>query len=429
MKKITYKNTDETVYYEKLSNGLEIFMYPSDTAKNFYLTFSVKFGSIDTEFKKNNEKNYTQIPNGTAHFLEHQMFQEESGHTVFEYFAELGSSVNAFTTYGFTCYEVVASDNFKENLNYLLDYVQNPVFKEKSVSKEKGIIKEEIKMYDNIPSSVLNFGLENNLNVVDKHKYTISGTIDDIAGISAEILEDTYNTFYYPGNMFIVLTGKFSPLEALGIIKENQSSKEFNYAPKKVTRKKVSEPMEVCTPYECLEMDVSVPKIKIAYKLDKNKFKSYSALELKIYLSAILDIKFGPTSDLFEKLNGENLIMWNLYTAREIRDDYILITFETETKYKEQVIDLIKQELKNIRISKEELERQKKYNIANFILHFDDIIRVAEDIQDDFLENGRIVDELMDYYENMNLSSINTIAKKLSGGIETIFYIDKIPVQ
>lgn len=425
MKKIKFAKTDEVVYYEKLDNGLEVYMYPKDTAKNFYLTFNVKFGSVDTKFKVEGDKHYSEIPQGTAHFLEHQMFQEEGSHTAFEKFSRLGSSVNAFTTYNYTSYEVIASDNFKENLEILLDYVQNPVFKANSVAKEKGIIKEEIKMYDNTPEAVLNFGLEYNLNVSDNHKYTISGREEDIKEITPEILEFTYDTFYNPGNMFMVLTGKFSPLEALAIIKENQSHKTFE-EPKKVTKKKKSEPIEVASPYEERTMDISIPKLKIAYKLDKSSFRGLSDLEIKVYLDLILNVKFGPTSDLLEKLLEEKLILWDLYAAREIRDDYVMISFEIETDYKTEVVDLIREELENIKISKEEVERIKKYYISNFVLHFNDIISVAEDIEDDVMSSGHIEADIMEFYDSLNYQTANNVARGIDTRNETIYWIDRL---
>lgn len=425
MKKIKYEGIDETVYYEKLPNGLEVYMYPSQTAKNYYLAYNVKFGSVDVEFKSGKAKKFTKVPNGTAHFLEHQMFQEEGGHTAFEHFAALGSSVNAFTTYDYTSYEVIASDKFKENLEYLLKYVENPVFKPGSVASEKGIIKEEIKMYDNTPMSVLNFGLEYNINQVDGHKYLISGTEDDIKEVTADILMSCYDTFYTPSNMFLVITGKFSPLEALGIIKEIEVSRE-EVPRKKITRKNPKEPAAVCSDYETRNMDVSIPKLKIGYKIDKSYFKGYSDLELKIYLDAILTSKFSELSDLYEKLVEENLALYGIYPVREVRGDYVLLTFEAETEYKEEVIDLIRNELKNIKITKEELERVKRTNIASFILHFNDIMDVAQDIEDDVLTNGKIEEDIIPIYKSMDLKTANDIASKIRVGNESVFFIDKL---
>lgn len=425
MKKIVYKGVEDTVYYEKLPNGLDVYMYPSDTAKNFYLAYNVRFGSVDTEFKVGKEKRFTSVPNGTAHFLEHQMFQEDDGHTAFEYFATLGSSVNAFTTYNYTSYEVTASDHFKENLEYLLRYVENPVFKQNSVSKERGIIKEEIRMYDNTPMSVLNFGLEYNLNNVDGHKYLISGTEEDIKEISAETLQNCYDAFYTPSNMFLVLTGKFLPLEALGIIKSVENERE-EQPRKKITRKVYKEPVEVDLPYDVREMDVSVPKLKVAYKIDKDDFKNYSDLDLKIYLDAILVAKFSDISDLYESLTEQNLVMYGMYATRDVRDDYVVLTFEMETDYRDQVLDLIRAELRNIKLSKEELERVKKSNIAAFILHFNDIMDVAQDIEDDVLSSNRITDDIFDIYKNMDLRMANDIASKINIDNECVYFIDKL---
>lgn len=425
MKTIKFKGIDEVCYYEKLPNGLEIYMYPKDAAKNFYLTFNVRFGSMDTEFKNGKMKKYTKVPAGTAHFLEHQMFNEGEGHSAFEYFAKLGSSINAFTTYNYTCYEVVSSSNFKENLTTLIDYVQNPVFTTQSVNKERGIIKEEIKMYDNTPGAVLHFGLEANVNKYDHHKYLISGTVDDIKEVTPDTLMECYDTFYKPSNMFMVLTGKFSPLEALGIIKENQAGKTFQ--PKeRVNKKRIKEPVEVDCAYEEKEMDVNIPKLKIGYKLDKTKFKPISDTLLKIYLSAILDIKFGPTSDFFERILEEGLSNFDVVAEREVREDYVYLSFEVETEYKEEVIDLIREELKSIIIAEDELERIKRVMIANFILRFNDIIGIAEDIEDDVLSTGKIEADIMDIYKSLNAEEANRIASLINTENESIFYINRI---
>lgn len=420
MKKIKYIGIDEYVYYEKLDNNLEVFMYPKKSAKNFYLTFNTRFGSVDTKFKYGNE--IITVPNGTAHFLEHQMFQEEDGETAFQKFAKLGSSVNAFTTYNLTCYEVISSSNFKENLEILLDCVQNPVFASASIQNEKSIIKEEIKMYDNNPNAVSSFGLEYNLNVKDNHKYLISGTEEDIKGINADILYKTYDAFYQPSNMFLVLTGSFNPLEALGIIKENQKKKEFKPF-EQVKTIKNKEPLSVFKPYEEKNMDVTLPKIRIAYKIPKTCFKEINNLELRIYLDAILSLKFGPTSDLLERLINENLLTFDILTSRDIRDNYVLLTFYLESEYVEEVIELIRNELKNIKITKDELMRVKKVCIANFIMHFNDVISVCEDIQDDVMEYGRITSNILDIYKGLKLNTINELASSIDLTNECIYII------
>ena len=185
MKKIKIEKTDEFLYYKKLNNGLELYVLPNISQKNFYITFSTKFGSINTEFKTSNNSNFKKVPNGIAHYLEHLMFNMESG-SAFDFFSKLGASVNAFTSYNVTCYEVFSSTYFKENLNYLLDYVQTPYFTKEGVINERGIIKEEINMYENNPNTELTYKAYENIFVNDLRKNYISGTKEDIKKITVE---------------------------------------------------------------------------------------------------------------------------------------------------------------------------------------------------------------------------------------------------
>ncbi len=425
MEKIIYNKVDEAIYYEKLPNGLEVYMYPNNMAKNFYITFSARFGSLDTEFKLEGEKSYRTTPHGTAHFLEHQLFQEDDGHTAFEDFSQLGSSVNAFTSYNVTCYEVTASKNFKENLEILLNYVQNPVFKTQSVNAEKGIIKEEISMYENTPGAVLNFGLENNLNIKDKHKYTISGTYDDIKNITPDDLYSAYEVFYQPSNMFIIISGNFKPLEALGIIKKNQSEKNFE-PPKKIMRRSQNEPIKVDKTFEEKKLDISVPKAKISFKMSKTPFKDHDSLTLRTYLSAILYLKFGHTSDFSEKLTDGNLITWDIYPSREIRDDYIVISFVFESEYIEEVLELLKEELTKLEITDEEMNRFKKYSWADLIYQFNNNFSVSSNIMDDVLSYEKITTDILDFYESMNAKIANEIIDKFDLKNNSVFIIDRI---
>ena len=84
MEKINYKNLDLDLFYEKLDNGLEIFVLPKNNVNNIYVTFTTKYGSNIIEFEKNNQK--IKVPLGIAHFLEHKMFEQEDGLDIFNFF-------------------------------------------------------------------------------------------------------------------------------------------------------------------------------------------------------------------------------------------------------------------------------------------------------------------------------------------------------
>ena len=157
MEKITLNNLDEYIYHDVTDEGLNIYMWVNKKVKNFYMTLNTKYGSIHTEFKPKDSKNYIKVPNGIAHFLEHLMFYQPDNTTAHEYFTKLGAQINACTTNDFTFYEVFSSSYFKENLNYLLDYVYTPYYTKENIKTERGIITEEIKMYEDHPNAQLIF--------------------------------------------------------------------------------------------------------------------------------------------------------------------------------------------------------------------------------------------------------------------------------
>ena len=136
MKKINFTGVNETIFHETLENGLNIYLVQNPNVKNYYITFTTKFGSIDTEFKVDNGE-YIKVPNGVAHFLEHLTFKMEDGADASDYLASLGCQCNAYTSHEETCYEVYGYTNFKEALTYLLDYVQTPYYTEEN--KNNGV--------------------------------------------------------------------------------------------------------------------------------------------------------------------------------------------------------------------------------------------------------------------------------------------------
>ena len=106
MQEINLKGIDEKIYYDICDNGLPIYMVVNDKVNNFYITLNVRYGSVDTEYKVKGSKEYEKVHNGLAHFLEHVNFNEGEGLTAHDYFNNLGSSINAFTTFDFTSYGI-----------------------------------------------------------------------------------------------------------------------------------------------------------------------------------------------------------------------------------------------------------------------------------------------------------------------------------
>ena len=426
MNKIEIKGIEEIIYHEELSNGLNVYLLPNTNVKNFYITFNTHFGSMYTEFKCANDKNYTKVPNGIAHYLEHLMFNMPDG-SAFDYFSKLGSSVNAYTSYDLTCYEVFASKHFKENLNYLLDYVQTPYFTKEMINNERGIITEEIKMYENNPNTELIWGMNKNIFIKDKRKDLISGTVNDIKKITLNDIETCYNAFYHPANMFIVITGNFNPEEALAIIHENQASKEFGeYL--KPTIKKITEPKQVAVEKQIKEMNVEINKVNIGIKVPlKNLLATkIPTPRLRTYIHLINQVKFGSSSSLKERLVNGGIILNGMGVRVTYTSEYLILNIVTETEYPERFIDIIKEEVSHIRITKEELLRKSRTFISDYILHFDDIESVNYDIQSDIIEFHEIINDMLNVYEDLNILEINKLINILKFNIISTLIIKPI---
>ena len=422
MEKIKIKETNETLYYKKLNNGLEIYILPNKNQKNFYITFNTKFGSINTEFKNDNNKEFIKVPNGIAHYLEHLMFNMEQG-TAFDFFSKLGASVNAFTSYDITCYEVYSSTYFKENLNFLLDYVQTPFFTNELVNNERGIITEEINMYDNNPNTELTYASYENIFINDKRKNLISGKVEDIKKITVDNIYDCYNTFYNPSNMFIIITGNVEPYEALAIIEENQKDKVFNNVD--IINKEITEPFKVNKDYVEKEMNVETNKISISYKIPKKNFNKLKIRdeELNTYIALLFDILYGPTSEIQDKLISSSIIQNGIDINKTYTDNYIVISLMTESDYTETLINMIRETIENIEITEKDLLRKIKVYKSNYILHFDDIEMVNNTIQDNIIQYNKFINDNMNIYDSININTLNEIIKCLKNKKESILII------
>ena len=146
MRYIDLDIVNEKILYDKLDNGLDVYIIRKKDFNLNFASFITKFGGIDIEFIPINEKEYVKMPAGIAHFLEHKLFEQEKDPQVHEFYKKSGTYVNAMTGYKRTKYIFKGPSNFKENLEYLLDFVQSPYFTDENIEKEKGIIIEEANM-------------------------------------------------------------------------------------------------------------------------------------------------------------------------------------------------------------------------------------------------------------------------------------------
>ena len=405
MEELVLKGLNEKIYVYNTKCGLPIYMWVNEKVSSMYASLSVKYGSVHTKFKIG-KKTY-EVPDGIAHFLEHIKFNIDEETTAHDEFYKLGGDANAFTTFDYTSYIVFATKNKKENLEELLNFVYNPFFTKKSVAKEKGIIVEEANMGLDDPYSVVFFHTLSNVLQKSKYRNTITGTPEDVNSINLEDVKLVYDAFYHPENMFLTITGNFNPYEMASVVEDNLSKKSFGEYLQPIVIKE-SEPKKVLEKYKEEKINLTYPRVKICCKMDMNKFKDYSKLELKILSNLIFNINFGATSDFRDELMEKGLIQ-GMSVATDIYDDTFVISISVTTNFKEEVIKRIKDKLNDLQISDIDFKRKKNATIATLILDYEDVENVSYRIQDDILNNGGIITNLKEILEDEALEDLEEL--------------------
>ncbi len=410
MKKIVMNKIDETIYYEKLENGMDVYLYSKDNWNNNYVTFTTKFGSIYNEFVPIDKDKMIKVPYGVAHFLEHKVFAQKEDPQPETFFASSGTICNAYTTFKNTTYLFSGPNELKKNINYLLDYVQSPYFTEDNVESEKGIITQEIHMCDDNISDVMYEHIRKNIFHNNNFKDSVIGTVQDINKITKDTLYTCYNTFYHPSNMFLVVCGNFNKEEILNAIIENQSHKKFKEF-KKIELKEYKEPDKVVKKEETIYLDTVIPKVSYNIKI-ANK-TSLPTRVFNLYLFIIFSILFDDSSEFDNICKSENIITNSLYFNLLNCDTHMLLSLINETNQYNKLLEKIKDELKDITIKECDLERKKKVLISNEIFSFENLEIINDMIVDNIIFENKIEEDVISMIENLNMEDLDKVIKSL----------------
>ena len=384
MQIIENSKVKEKLYVEKLENGLTIMIIPKKGIQKKYVIWGTNYGSNDSKFIVPGEKNITEVPKGVAHFLEHKMFEQESGINSLDTLTALGVDANAYTTNNHTAYLFECTENFYPALDELMDYVQHPYFTDENVEKEKGIIGQEIMMYDDYPEWKVYLNTLEAMYYEHPVKLDITGTIETISHIDKEILYKCYNTFYNPSNMAMVICGDFEPSKLLEEIKKRLINKKANGEIKRIYP---DEPENIVKNQVEQNMNVSQPLFAIGIKdtvaKEKERVKKHIAIEI------LLNILIGRSSKLYKELYDNNILFSVPSLDYEFAQRYahILITGQSKNpqelykKFKEKV-----EEIKSKGIDLKEFDRIKKRIYGEYIKEYNNVSDIARMFLSDYFE-------------------------------------------
>lgn len=416
MKKIDF-NYGEIVYKEVLDNGLTVYLYPTNKSKNFYITVSTHFGAEVMSYKKNNK--VYDVTKGSAHFLEHRVMDFTKNVDAMNKINELGSIVNAYTTYKGTNYNLYGVEDIYTNMGLLFDRVFKANIKKEDVEMERGIILEEYYMYDADPYYKAQTTLLKNCFNSSFIKYLVIGTEDGIKTVSYKELNRLYKDFYTLDNMFIVVTGNFILEDVLNYIN--------NYMKDIKTTKcncKVIKPVEnykVNVSYEELTGNNDEAKIVIGYKVKNSNPKK--KIVNRLLMDMILSESFDKTGSSYLRLMNEGLNRFS-YFVEEV-DDYFLIAFTGSTNEYEKFTNIIDEEIKNLDFTKEALERKTKGYISNLILSFEYIENVEDNITSGLFDYNKVLNNMESIIKKVTLNDVKEVIKCIDTTNKSVLIMKK----
>jgi len=373
MQVIENKRINELVYIEKLSNGLTIITIPKKSQKK-YISWGIKYGSIDNKFKISNEEEIVTVPDGIAHYLEHKLFEQSDGKNSLDILSSIGVDPNAYTTNNHTAYLYECTDNFFDALDEFMNYIQNPYFTDENVEKERGIIEQEIMMYADYPEWSLYMNAIKAMYKSHSINIDVAGSKESIAKITKDELYRIYNSFYTPNNMVITICGDFEPEQIIEEIKKRITLKPNNIEVKRIYDE---EQKEVVKKRIEKNMDISMPCFLIGYKdtnLNDNIIKKDLAIDI------LFNIIIGKSSELYKRLYEKEMLTNDVDFNYEFGPNYSHVLIQGQSNFFDDVMKEIEQEIERVKekgIDEDEFERTKRKIYGEYVKNYNDISTIG----------------------------------------------------
>ena len=356
-----------------------------------YAMFATRFGSVDQDFclKGNSEQAKIHVPAGVAHFLEHKMFSNEDGVDSFERFSAYGADANAYTAHNRTVYLFGCTENFGQSLAELLRFVTHPYFTEESVRKERGIIAQEIKMYDDDAYERCFTELLRCLYHVHPVRENICGTVQSIEKITPEILMDCYRVFYNLSNMALVVCGHVGLDEILEIADRELPQQ----APVHIVRSLPDEPETVFRSRFDMKMQVAKPIFNIGFKDQGHLLTAMERQRREAIMSVLNEMLFSRSGELFNSMYESGLISPGFSYGYSMSDTFSFNSLAGEAADPDAVLSKILayiEEKKKTGLDPQAFARCRRVMCAEYIKDFDSTEEIAGDLLGYVFDEGEI---------------------------------------
>ncbi len=362
---------DEMIIKEVLPNGLTVYFHPKPKFIQTFASLQVDFGGRDFSYYINDD--IQDLPQGTAHFLEHMLF-ENNGNNLSDIFIRNNADINAFTSRRVTSYYFSCQDNFPMLLSSLLNNFCDYNFSEESINKERKIIAQELAMNDD---SLAIKAYKSLLKMMYKDPAVfedIGGSQTSIKKINKEVLTKAVKHFYHPNNMTLVITGNFDVEEVLSMLKKhpfmNNDWPEYQTITRKINYASSKKHLLVKK-----DKTIDANTIEIGVKIPHDLLND-KELDHVLFASPFMGMLFGPSSKFYQILKKKNLNNFTFSPSPVIEDDYGFFNISIETKKPKQFVKTIYELLDSVKdhqIDDKIFQAYKRSEIGRFIKIFDDV--------------------------------------------------------
>lgn len=414
-----------------LDNGLCVVGEENPYVRSVAVGIWIKNGSVDE-----NESN-----SGISHFIEHMMFkgtEKRTARNIADEMSAIGGRINAFTGKEYMCYYAHTLDNHIDvALDVLSDMLLNSKFLTEDMEKEKGVILEEINMYEDSPEEIVHDLIQQEAWGNSSLGSNILGTKENINTFTQDDLIQYMKNHYIPDNIVISVVGKIDFDEIFKKIEDRFSvlvnkkpiprSNKVNYKKCFVTKDKDIEQVHLCLGFPTIPYDSE-----------------------NIYLLSIINtiLGGGMNSKLFQAIREEKGLAYSIYSYAETYKSAGLLNIYAATNPSqiEEVIEHIIQEITLLikeGISEEELNKTKEQIKSNLIIGFENmnsrmssygkykLILNRIKSQDEMIEgiNEVTADQLIDFAKetfDLNKMSVALVGRHEHMDIERIEQICKL---
>lgn len=349
----------------KLNNGITLIVEKRKT-KSVTVQVTVKAGS-----NYENEKIA-----GISHFMEHMLFEGTKNRTALQIANEIesvGGEINAATSTERTIYYTTVLKKYLETaVDVLADLIQNPLFEEKTIEKERSVVLDEVNMVVDDPKRYQWTLFSKKLYKKHPARSPVYGTSEAIKSITRQDMLDYYEKHYKPNNMIITVVGNAKDIE-------KKIEEKFTFQPKEVkTREAVEEPGQETTESFSEKRNILQSYMVVGYKTVPRTHEDSYAIDV---IRAILGR--GQSSKLFDEIRIKRGLAYILGVVHDPETDYgwLAVYVGTDKKNIETVKEIILREVKNLeKVNSKELKDAKKYIEGNYYLENEDNHSMADNL-------------------------------------------------